>query len=175
MPDGKAFQRAMPEHDALPGIERGNVASAEDVMSRIARPGKRVIVLDETANWKGSGVALTLAEAGHEVTVVTGAPSVMAEMARTNADIQLRSRLRELGVTLMPETILREWHGNGATVQPFGGKPQRLDADTLVTATTNVSERALGDELNAPTIGDATAARTAAMAIYEGRKRAMSL
>ena len=25
LPDGKAFQRAMPEHDALPGIERGNV------------------------------------------------------------------------------------------------------------------------------------------------------
>ena len=24
LPDGKAFQRAMPEHDALPGIERGN-------------------------------------------------------------------------------------------------------------------------------------------------------
>ena len=124
MPDGKAFQRAMPEHDALPGIERGNVASAEDVMARIARPGKRVIVLDETANWKGAGTALTLAEAGHEVTVVTSAPAVMAEMARTNADIQLRSRLRELGVVMLTETILREWHGDGATVQTFGGKPR---------------------------------------------------
>lgn len=175
MPDGNAFQRAMPEHDALPGIERGNVASAEDVMSRIARPGKRVIVLDETANWKGSGVALTLAEAGHVVTVVTGAPTVMFEMARTNADGQLRARLRELGVTIMPETIMREWHGDGATVQTYGGQPQRLDADTLVTATTNVSERSLGDELSAPTIGDATAARTAVMAIYEGRKLAMGL
>ncbi|MFN4142880.1 FAD-dependent oxidoreductase [Aestuariivirga sp.] len=175
MPDGKAFQRAMPEHDALPGIERGNVASAEDVMARIARPGKRVIVLDETANWKGAGTALSLAEAGHAVVLVTGAPAVMAEMARTNADIQLRARLRELGVRMLTETILREWHGDGATVQGFGGKPELIPADTLVVAATNVSERALGDELSAPLIGDAMAARNAAMAIYEGRKLAMAV
>ena len=175
MPDGKAFQRAMPEHDALPGIESGNVASAEDVMARIARPGKRVLILDETANWKGGGVALTLAEAGHEVTIVTGAPAVMVEMARTNADIQLRARLRELGVRMMTETVMREWHGDGATVEPFGGRPERIAADTLVVAATNVSERALGDELQAPMIGDAVAARNAAMAIYEGRKLAMGI
>jgi len=175
LPDGKAFQRAMPEHDALPGIERGNVASAEDVMARIARPGKRVILLGETANWKGAGTALTLAEAGHEVTVVTGWASVMVEMARTNVDLQVRARLRELGVRLMPDTVMREWHGDGATVQSYGGKPERIAADTLVVAATNVSERALGDELEAPTIGDAVAARSAAMAIYEGRKLAMSI
>jgi NADPH-dependent 2,4-dienoyl-CoA reductase/sulfur reductase-like enzyme len=175
MPDGKAFQRAMPEHDALPGVERGHVASAEEVMARSARPGKRVMVLDETANWKGAGVALTLAEAGHEVTVVTAAPAVMAEMARTNADIQLRARLRELGVRMMTETILREWHGDGATVQTFGGTPERIAADTLVVAATNVPERGLGDELGAPMIGDAVAARNAAMAIFEGRKLAMGV
>ena len=175
LPDGKGFPRAMPEHDALPGIERGNVASAEDVMARIARPGRRVIVLDETANWKGAGVALTLAEGGHEVTVVTPAPAVMTEMARTIADIQLRSRLRELGVIMRTETILREWHGNGAAIQPFGGATEHIAADTLVVAATNVSEHALGDELGAPMIGDAIAARNAAMAIYEGRKLAMGL
>jgi 2,4-dienoyl-CoA reductase-like NADH-dependent reductase (Old Yellow Enzyme family)/NADPH-dependent 2,4-dienoyl-CoA reductase/sulfur reductase-like enzyme len=174
-PDGKGFQRAMPEHDALPGVERGNVASAEDVMARIARPGKRVILLDETSNWKGGGTALMLAEAGHEVTLVTGAAAVMAEMARTNADIQLRARLRELGVRMLTETILREWHGDGATVQPFGGQPERIAADTLVIAATNVSERDLGDALGAAMIGDAVAARNAAMAIYEGRKLARAL
>ena len=175
LPDGKGFQRAMPEFDSLPGIALGNAVSAEDVMARAARPGKRVIILDETANWKGAGTALTLAEAGHVVTIVTAAPSIMMEMARTNVDLQMRARLRELGVRLMPETILREWHGNGATVESFGGKPERIEADTLVVAATNVPERVLGDELQAPTIGDATAARTAASAIYEGRKLAMEL
>ena len=175
LPDGKAFQRAMPEHDALPGIERGNVASAEDVMARIARPGKRVIVLDETANWKGAGVALTLAEAGHEVTVVTPAPAVMAEMARTAADIPLRARLRKLGVTMLTDAVVREWHGDAATVQPHGGAPLNLAADTLVVAATNVPERSIGDELGIAAIGDAVAARTAVMAIYEGRKLGMSI
>ena len=174
-PDGKGFQRAMPEHDELPGLAHGNVFSAEEVMARSARPGKRVVVLDETANWKGGGTALTLAEAGHEVTLVTGAAAVMAEMARTTVDIQLRARLRELGVRMLTETILREWHGDGATVQPFGSKPERIAADTLVIAATNVSERGLGDALDAPMIGDAVAARNAAMAIYEGRKLARAL
>jgi NADPH-dependent 2,4-dienoyl-CoA reductase/sulfur reductase-like enzyme len=175
LPDGKAFQRAMPEHDALPGIALGNAVSAEDVMARIARPGKRVILLDETANWKGAGTALSLAEAGHQVTMVTAAPAIMAEMARTNVDIQMRARLRELGVRMLTETILRQWHGDGATVQTFGSEPERIPADTLVTAATNVPERSLSDELGAPAIGDALAARNAAMAIYEGRKLAMGL
>jgi translation initiation factor 1 (eIF-1/SUI1) len=53
--------------------------------------GKRVILLDETANWKGTGTAIAMAEQGHVVTLVTGAPVVMAEMARTAADMQARA------------------------------------------------------------------------------------
>ncbi len=175
LPDGKAFQRAMPECESLPGIESGNAWSAEDVMGRAARLGKRVILLDETANWKGAGTALYMAEAGHEVTIVTGAPAVMAEMARTNVDPQLRTRLRELGVRMVTEATMLQWHGDGATIQPFGGSPEKIKADSLVVAATNVSEHALSDELGAPSIGDATAARNAAMAIYESRKLAMNL
>jgi hypothetical protein len=63
--------------------------------------------------------------------------------------------------------------GDGATIQPFGGKSERIMADSLIVAATNISEHALADELGAPTIGDATAARNAAMAIYEGRNLAM--
>jgi 2,4-dienoyl-CoA reductase-like NADH-dependent reductase (Old Yellow Enzyme family)/thioredoxin reductase len=174
-PDGKAFQRAIPEWDELPGIWRGNAWSAEDVMSRAARLGQKVIVLDETANWKGAGTALHLAEAGHRVTVVTPAPAVMAEMARTNVDQQMRSRLRQLSVRMLAESAMIEWHGNGATVRSFGGVDEFIEADSLVVAATNVPERALADETGHPTIGDATAARNAAMAIYEGRELAMQL
>lgn len=165
----------MPEHDALPGIERGNVYSAEDVMARAARLGPQVIILDETANWKGAGTALLLAEAGHKVTIVTSAPAVMAEMARTNVDPQLRARLRELGVVMHTETVMLEWLGNGASIKPVGGVAINIPADSLVVAATNVADHALADELGTATIGDATAARNAAMAIYEGRKWAMSV
>jgi NADPH-dependent 2,4-dienoyl-CoA reductase/sulfur reductase-like enzyme len=174
-PDGKGFQRALPELEALPGLERGNVWSAEDVMGRTARLGKRVLVLDETANWKGGGTALYLAEAGHEVTIVTPAASVMLEMARTHAEVNLRFRLRQLGARLMTEAAMREWHGDGATVFCFGGPDERIPADSLVIAATNVAESAIAEELGSPAIGDAVAARTAVMAIYEGRKLAMQL
>lgn len=174
-PDGRGFQRALPELEALPGLERGNVWSAEDVMGRTARLGKRVLVLDETANWKGGGTALSLAEAGHEVTIVTPAASVMAEMARTHAEVNLRVRLRQLGAKLITEAAVREWHGDGATIFCFGGPDERLPADSLVIAATNVAESGISEELGAPAIGDAVAARTAVMAIYEGRKLAMQL
>jgi len=178
LPDGQGFQRAIPEWDSLPGIERGNVWTAEDVMSRAARLGKRVLVMDETANWKGGGTALHLAENGHEVTVVTPAPVVMFEMARTNADVLLRQRLRALGARLIEEAAVREWHGDGATVFRFGGPDERIAADSLVIAGTNVPEASVAEGLAGTphhAIGDTVAARTAVMAIYEGRKLALGL
>ena len=174
-PDMKGFQRGLPQFDALPGVERGNVWSAEDVMAKRASVGKRVILLDETANWKGTGTALALAEQGHAITIVTGAATVMAEMARTSADIQARARLRQLGATLLTEHVMLEWHGNSATVKASGGQAYTIEADTLVIAATNVSERWVADDAGAATIGDASAARTAAMAIYDGRKWAMGV
>jgi 2,4-dienoyl-CoA reductase-like NADH-dependent reductase (Old Yellow Enzyme family)/thioredoxin reductase len=179
-PAGSGFQRALPHFDRLPGIDRGNVWSVEEVMERSARLGARVIVLDEGANWKGGGTALHIAEAGHEVTLITPAASVMMEMARTNADVQLRQRMRELKAVLITEAAIREWHGNAATVTVLGGKDFRLEADSLVTSTTNVPDKSLTqalDQRQRPyrTIGDAVAARTAVMAIYEGRKLAMSI
>jgi hypothetical protein len=78
-------------------------------------------------------------------------------------------------VTLLSEHVMLEWHGDGATVQASGSNPMRIDGDCLVIAATNVSERGLADETGHASIGDATAARTAAMAIYEGRKWAMEI
>ena len=179
-PGGDGFQRFLPHFDKLPGVDRGNVWTAEEVMSRQARLGPRVIVLDEGANWKGGGTALHIAEAGHRVTVVTPAASVMMEMARTNADVQLRQRLRQLGAVLITEAAIREWHGDAADITVFGGKDMRIEADSLVLSTTNSADTALADALSATTvpyrmIGDAVAARTAVMAIYEGRKLAMNI
>src|SRR3546814_13889841 len=47
--------------------DQPNVWSVEDVMSRAARPGKRVLLLDDTGTWRGVGTAWHLAEQGHEV------------------------------------------------------------------------------------------------------------
>src|SRR5262249_5847492 len=70
-PQDSGFQKAMPDRSSLAGIERGNVFSAESVMARQARLGKRVVLIDETGGWKGCGTAWKLAEQGHAVVLVT--------------------------------------------------------------------------------------------------------
>ena len=63
-PAGNGWQRGLPTVDRLPGVDRPNVFPVEDVMSRSARLGHRVIVLDDTGTWRGGGTAWHLAAAG---------------------------------------------------------------------------------------------------------------
>lgn len=179
-PSGDGFQRALPHLDRLPGIEHGRVCTAEAVMAREVRPGKRVVLLDEGANWKGAGTALALAEAGHEVTIVTPAGMVAKEIERTAADLPLRKRLRELGVRFITDAAVREWRGDAAVVTQFAGPDEVIAADTLVVAACNRPEDGLAHELVEMgiafrSIGDSVAARTAVMAIYEGRVTGMEI
>ena len=175
LPAENAFQRALPQLERLPGIERGKVCPVEDVLGRSARPGQRVIVLDDLGHWHGAGTAWYLAEAGHQVTVVTRHPVVAAELARTAADLPLRTRLRQLGVVELGDSAIAEWHGDGAdVVNLLDGSRRRIEADTLVTATVNESQDWLARDLagrvkGLHTIGDCVAPRLAVMAIYEGR------
>ena len=178
-PSGLGFQRAVPHLDQLPGIDRGNVCSAEAVMARAVRPGKRVVLLDEGANWKGSGTALFLAEAGHHVEVVTPAAMVAKEVERTAADVAIRRRLRALGAVLHVEAHVAEWRGAAAVIVDAAGA-RLVAADTLVLSGTNVPEDGVGLALAAMgvrgiSVGDAVAARSAVMAIYEGRRAAMGI
>ncbi|MFO1050436.1 MAG: FAD-dependent oxidoreductase [Geminicoccaceae bacterium] len=179
-PTGEGYQRALPHLDRLPGIERGNVCSAEAVMAREARPGRRVVLLDEGANWKGAGTALALAEAGHQLTIVTPAGMVAKEVERTAADLPIRKRLRELGARFVTDAAVREWRGDAALVTQFAGPDEEIAADTLVIAACNRPEDEIagalaGSGLDIRSVGDSVAARTAVMAIYEGRVTGMAI
>ncbi|MEC8843098.1 MAG: FAD-dependent oxidoreductase, partial [SAR324 cluster bacterium] len=88
-PPDTGFQKAIPHIEQLPGIEDGGFFSAEDVMARRARLGKRVLILDEGGNWKGCGTALKMAEEGHQVVLITPDPLVGKELQRTAADYPL--------------------------------------------------------------------------------------
>jgi len=181
LPAENGFQRGLPQLERLPGIERGNVCAIEDVMGRSARPGRRIVVLDDIGHWHGAGTAWHLAEAGHEVTVVTRHPTIGVELARTAADVPLRSRLRQLGVTETGDSAIREWHGDAAdVVNLLDHTVTRIEADTLVTATANESQRWLADKLaeagaTVHRVGDCVAPRLAVMAIHEGRELAQRL
>ena len=176
LPAETAFQRSLPQHDSLPGLEKGHAYSVNDVMGRAAQIGKSVLVLDDIGHWHGCGTAWHLAEQGHKVTLVT--PSAMAgsELVRTAADWQLRRNFKKLGVKVITDTSVAEWHGDAATLIDLrDGERTKLAFDTLVYASTPESLRELPDALadngiDYHAIGDCVAPRHANMAIYEGRK-----
>ena len=180
-PTDTGFQKAIPHVEKLPGIELGNVFSAEDVMARRARPGKRVILLDEGGNWKGCGTAWKLAEAGHEVILVTPDPLIGKELQRTAADYPLRQRLAKLGVRFILESAITKWSKEGAEVFCFlDGKSQFIEADSLVFATPNIAEDTLSLELqdcglDVINIGDSAGPRQAPFVIYEGRRTGLNI
>lgn len=181
LPAETGFQRALAHLSTLPGIARGDVWSAEDVMLRSARLGHRVVVLDEGGNWRGCGTAWKLAQDGHAVTIVTPDPMVGKELQRSATDWPLRRNLAELGVRFITDTAICEWTAAGAVVQSLlTGTTEQLAADSLVLATTNVADaglrRALAAKgITAQAIGDANAPRNAALAIFEGRKAGLAV
>ena len=175
------FQKALPTVETMPGIEKGNVFMVEAVMARQARPGRRVLLLDEGGGWRGCGTAWKLAEEGHQVTIVTPDPFVGKELQRTAADVPLRQTLRKLGVEWITEASIAEWRGDGATLVDHNtGERRFVEADALVTATTNFAADWLMPglaELGLPTrqIGDCAAPRQAPYAFYEGRKAGLEI
>ncbi|MCO6049670.1 FAD-dependent oxidoreductase [Mesorhizobium sp. RP14(2022)] len=177
-PDG-AFQRALPQWSTIPG--GGPVVSAEAVMAREARSGKRVVVLDDGGNWKGCGTAWKLAEDGHDVVLVTPDPLVGKELQRMAVDLPLRRALIRLGTRFITESAVTHWDGKTATVTSLlGGMEQKVEADTLVFASTGMASSELSSELNMRgiahrAIGDCSAPRQAAFAIHDGRKAALAL
>jgi 2,4-dienoyl-CoA reductase-like NADH-dependent reductase (Old Yellow Enzyme family)/NADPH-dependent 2,4-dienoyl-CoA reductase/sulfur reductase-like enzyme len=183
LPDPDGVQRAMTHLPRLPGMETGTVYSPEDILTRAARPGPRVIVLDEGGNWRGCGTAWWLAEQGHAVTLVTPDPLVAKELQRSAADFPLRRRLAALGVRFVTESAIARWHGNGGGAEVTNlltGTSETIPADALVLSTANRANDDLARALDRPDraatrLGDAAAPRMAAFAIHDGRKWALSL
>jgi 2,4-dienoyl-CoA reductase-like NADH-dependent reductase (Old Yellow Enzyme family)/thioredoxin reductase len=181
LPQDTGFQKAMPDRPALPGIDNGNVFSAESIMAREARAGNRVIVVDETGGWKGCGTVWKLAEQGHTVSLVTPDVLVGKELQRTAADVPLRRTLSRLGVKFFAETSVESWLGDSAVlVSHLTGQTEVVPADSLVFATTNIAANWLALELAEmgipfTEIGDGVAPRQAPYAFYEGRKAGMSV
>lgn len=174
LPDEDATQRWLPQLGPLPGLENGQVYSAEDVMRREARLGDSVIVYDEGGNMRGVGTAWHLAEGGKQVILITPDPYVGKELSRTSADIPIRAKLAQLSVQMLTEHAILNWSGNGARLKNLlDGAEVDVPSSALVMATTNRAFDPLSEkltDLDVRLIGDAQAPRQAPWAFYEGRK-----
>ncbi len=181
-PSRDGFQRAFPHVTKLPGAEQDNVCTAHDVLEGKVTPGTRVLLLDDINGWwPASGTALHLAQQRHQVTVVTAAEKAGAALDYSHTGDTLRERFAKYGVEVLLATALSEWKGGTAKLMNlYTGEFEEREFDSLVLATTNTPEDRLAMELAGAglelhTIGDAVAARSASMAVYEGRKLAMAL
>ena len=180
-PSGTGFQHGLPTRHLLPGVNKPGVCSIEDVMNRSARPGKKVLLLDDTGTWRGVSTAWYLAEREHEVTIVTSDPYVGQGITRTAADIPVRERLRTSGVQFITQSAVDEWLGDAAViVDVTSGEKQKISFDTLVLSTPNTPFNNLEQELENSgkefyLIGDCVAARQAYAAIFEGRRLGLKL
>jgi NADPH-dependent 2,4-dienoyl-CoA reductase/sulfur reductase-like enzyme len=180
-PARTGFQRALPTVDRLPGLDAGTVFAIHDVLDGSAVPGHRVVVLDDVDDWRGLGTALHLAEAGHEVTIVTASPVVARGLFHSAADGPLRQRFADAGGVSITSSCVLGWRdGVAAVLSTLSRQLTKIDADALVIAETPVSETGLATTLTAAGIafhqvGDCVAPRRASLAFLEGRALALRL
>jgi 2,4-dienoyl-CoA reductase-like NADH-dependent reductase (Old Yellow Enzyme family)/NAD(P)-dependent dehydrogenase (short-subunit alcohol dehydrogenase family) len=176
-PSMTGVQRALPHVDRLPGVDAKNVYSINDVLTGNETLGHRVLLLDDIDGWlPASGTAAFLAQRDHAVTLITASAAPLMALARSMADGPMRKLFAELEIETIAGTALLAWSDGTATLRNLlDGAELNRPFDCLVLATTNTPETSLqqnllGSGLEVHPIGDCVAARTAAMAIYEGAR-----
>lgn len=122
---------AMPLIPPIPGIDRGNVVNAWDVLGGRTTVGQRVLVIG------GGGVGLEtgehLALLGRQVIVAEMLEQAGADMVRSVRG-HLMERLNGLGVKIHTSTRIEEIAEDGVTVCTKEGRQRWEGIDTVVVA-----------------------------------------
>ncbi len=180
-PARTGFQRALPMVDRLPGVDHPNVASIEDVLGGHVSPSGRVLLVDDLGDWRGIGTALFLQESGCLVTLLSSAAAVASGLFHSAADVPARRRFALAGGETAAHSVVRSWTDGSALIRStLTGAEQTAVFDWLVVAETSTPRAELSMALEAAgtrhhRIGDCVAPRRASLAIYEGRRLALSL
>jgi mycofactocin system FadH/OYE family oxidoreductase 2 len=159
----------------------GALVDAADVASGAARPGARVLVVDQDGHLRGSGTADLLAGRGHRV-------AIASEQLYVGQGIDLKTlyplqrRLRQQGVEMLPSTRLVGWDaGHPVVADVFTGAERTLrEVDTVVWASAGHVVDDLVEPLRAaglPTypVGDCVAPRRVEHAVHEAHAAAREL
>jgi NADPH-dependent 2,4-dienoyl-CoA reductase/sulfur reductase-like enzyme len=119
---------AMPD---IPGIDKSNVVTAQDVLSGKAKAGQNVVIIG--GGMVGCETGRYLAEQGKKVTII----EVLGRMA-SDMFLMVRRRLmdglRSKKVTLLASTTCEEIKKDSVRVTTAEGKKETIPADTVIIA-----------------------------------------
>jgi dimethylamine/trimethylamine dehydrogenase len=172
----------------LPGHERRNVFSPDDVMAGkpIAGP---VVVYDTDHYYMGGVVAEALRAEGRKVALVTPA-AVASAWTEFNLELgRIQARLLTLGIEILPLHTLGAIGSDSATISNvYTGATRQIEAESVVLVTTlepddrlyhalaaRQVERAAAGIRRVTRIGDCYGPDTIAQAVWSGHRFARTL
>jgi len=174
--------------EAVPGLDKIDVFTPDDIMNDISVKG-RVVIYDDDHYYMGGIIAEKLRRAGHEVLLVTPAATISSWSELTLEQEQTQKLLIELGVEFATQTDLASADAGMVELTcVFTDRRTEKDCDSLVL----ISERIPNDELyhslqeksenlseagikTLKCIGDCLAPSTIAAAVYSGHLAAREL
>ena len=174
--------------EPVPGLEKIDVFTPDDIMNNISVKG-RVVIYDDDHYYLGGVIAEKLRREGHEVLLVTPAATISSWSEWTLEQEQTQKLLIELGVEFATQTdLVSADAGMVELTCVFTDRRTEKDCDSLVL----ISERIPNDKLyhslqeksenlseagikTLKCIGDCLAPSTIAAAVYSGHLAAREL
>jgi len=115
----------------IPGIERGKVVTAADLLLGKKEAGQEIVVVG--GGLLGSEVGLYLAEKGKTVTIVEILDKILTDVFLANR-MHLEKLLGDAGVSVFTETSVSEINDEGVVLTDSQGNQNTVKADTVVIA-----------------------------------------
>lgn len=168
---------ALPLVPDWPGVKESGALSVDAALSKHGKVGKKVLVVG--AGGIGAETADYLSEMGKEVTLVEMLEEIASDLV-AHLKYFLSKRLAEKGVTTLTSTKVKEL-GNGYAVVEDASGTRKIDGfDTIVLAVGSKPDDRVAKSLKGKVpelhvIGDASEAREALEAIYEGEEIALKV
>jgi 2,4-dienoyl-CoA reductase-like NADH-dependent reductase (Old Yellow Enzyme family)/thioredoxin reductase len=134
----------------IPGADRGNVATASDILLGKKKVGEEAVIIG--GGVVGSEIAWFLAEKGKKVTIVEMLGGLAMDMNMFSR-FYLMDKLAELGIEMLLNTTAQGITNKGVVVVDVEGNKQVVEADTIILATGFKPDKELEGKLKGVALG----------------------